>query len=56
MTDHLSRIGLSFEDTANSALSVGGSTFAGGLLFGPLGMAAGGALGGLVEYARHKYK
>lgn len=53
-TDSGSRIGLSLRDNANSALSVAGATFAGGLIGGPLGMAVGGTLGGLAQYARHR--
>lgn len=50
-----SRIGSSFKDNAEAALSVAGASFAGGLLAGPFGMAFGGALGGLAQYARHRY-
>lgn len=50
------RIGLSFGDLKDSAFSVAGAAFAGGLLAGPFGMAAGSALGGLAQYASHRYR
>lgn len=54
LTDYGSRIGSSFKDSAESALSVAGASFAGGLIAGPPGLAVGGALGGLAQYARHR--
>lgn len=38
----------------NSSMAVAGGAFAGGLIGGPVGMAAGGALAGLEQYASHR--
>lgn len=53
-TGYESRVGMSFGDAARSSLPVAAATFAGGVLGGPIGMAFGGTLGGLTQYASHR--